>query len=425
MSFRARARRAVRYGGGYGGTLLADLKYGLRMHRKTPASSVISILTIAVGIGASVAVFSVINAVLLKPLPYKDVERIVIPWRLAPPGQNLGYNEIPWSMRSFQLLAQGSKVFQDLGAFKGDAFNLTGSGEPILLEGLRASAGFFPALGVAPVLGRTFTPDEDRPGHERVVVLSYQVWQRQFGGDPGILGRAINLNGEVHTVVGVMPPGFVFPHAEEMPGGFNFATEAQVWVPLAMPDATPPNSVEDLAIIGRLRPGSTLEQAQQEMNVFGADLEREFPQAKGWFNSRVMSLAQQVTGETRRPLLLMLGAVVVVLLIACSNLANLLLARSMSRRGEFTLRVALGAGHRRLMRQLLTETLLLVVVGGLLGILLAQAGIHFVKLYGPSNIPRLQEVDIDLRVALFAVALTLITGSLVGLVPAFGTSTLR
>ncbi|MFP5260892.1 MAG: ABC transporter permease [Blastocatellia bacterium] len=400
--------------------MLEDLKYGLRMYIKTPGSSFASILTIAIGLGASIAVFSVVNAVLLKPLPYTDSERIVIPWRLVPLELNVSYSEIAWNMQSFKLFLRESTVFQNLGAFKSDSFNLTGSGDPALLEGIRASAGFFPALGVAPTLGRTFAPDEDRIGHERVVILSHQLWRERFSGDQEILGRTVYLNGDAYTVVGVMPPGFMFPRGEEMPGRFNFPNEAQIWVPLALPEARPPDSVDDLVIIGRLKPGIKIDQAKQEMDAFAATQEKEFPRSKGWFNSRVTPLERQVAGDTRLPLLLMLGAVGVVLLIACSNVANLLLARSLNRRREFTLRVALGAGRGRLMRQLLTESLLLAGAGGVVGILLAQAGIYLVKIFGPSNIPRLREVNLDMRVAAFALAITLITGILFGLVPAIG-----
>ena len=400
--------------------MLEDLKYGLRIHRKAPASSILALLTIAVGIGASVAVFSVVNTILLRPLPYNDYERIVIPWRLAPPELNLGYDEIPWNLRSFELFQRESKVFQELGAFKSDSFNLTGSGEPLLLDGVQASAGFFRALGVTPHLGRTFIPDDNQPGHERVVILSHRLWQERFGGDPAIVGHSIDLNGDVHTVVGVMPPDFIFPRASEMPGGFNFPEEPQLWVALALPASQQPDAVDDLAIIGLLKPGITVEQAQQEMNVFVGGLESEFPKSKGWFNSRVTSLTKQVAGDVRRPLLLTLGAVAVMLLIACSNVANLMLTRSMNRKSEFTLRIALGAGRGRLMRQLLTETLLLVMTGGVIGLLLAQLGIYLVKVFGPANIPRLQEVTIDLRVAVFALAITLITTLLIGLYPSIG-----
>jgi predicted permease len=401
--------------------LLEDLKYGLRIHRNAPASSILSLLTIAVGIGASIAVFSVVNTVLLRPLPYKDYERIVIPWRLAPPGLNLGYDEIPWNKRSLELFQRESKAFQELGAFKSDSFNLTGSGEPALLEGVQASAGFFRVLGVTPFMGRTFTPDEDRPGHERVVILSHRLWQDRFGSATGVLGHSINLNGDIHTVVGVMPPNFMFPRGPEMPGGFNLPPVPQLWVALPLPEFQQPNEPDDLAIIGRLKPGITIEQAQQEIPILVGRLESEFPKAKGWFNYRVTSLTRQVAGDIRLPLLLMLGAVGLILLIACSNVANLLLARFMNRRSEFTLRVALGAGRGRLIRQLLTETLLLVATGGFLGIMLAVLGVYLVKVFGPSDIPRLHEVTIDWRVGAFAIGITLITAVLVGLVPSIGT----
>lgn len=400
--------------------MLRDLKYGLRVCRRSPASSIFCVLTIAVGIGASVTVFSVVNSILLKPLPYREPERIVMPLRLAPPGLNIGYKEIPWNWRSLRLFLRESKSFQDLGAFKGDSFNLTGVGDPALLESMRVSAGFFPALGVTPALGRTFTPEEDRPGYEREVILSHQLWQDRFGADPAVLGRPVELNGDVYSVIGVMPSGFVFPRAEEMPGGFNLPREAQVWVPLALAEAPPPNAPSDLAIIGRLKPGVTTEQAQHEMDIFAGEQEAESPRLKGWFNCQVRPLAQQVAGDMRLPLLLILSAVGIVLLIACFNAANLLLARTISRRSEFTLRAALGAGRGRLVRQLLTESLLLVLAGGALGLLLAQLGILFVKAFGPPNIPRLHEVGLDMQVSAFALAVTLVTGILVGLVPALG-----
>jgi predicted permease len=402
------------------GILLQDLRYGLRTHAKTAGFTLVAVFTLALGIGASTAVFSVVNAIMLKPLPYADSERIVIPWRLAPAGLNLGYNEIPWGVRSFQLMTQDSKTFQSLGAFKSDSFNLTGSGDPALLEGLRASAGFFPSLGIAPMLGRTFTAEEDRPGHEHVVVLSHQLWRDRFGGDPAVLGTAVDLNGDPCTVIGVMPSGFEFPRGEEMPGSFDFPRETQLWVPLALAAAPRPNELDELAVIGRLKAGVTTVQAQEAMNVFSTRMESEFPDGKGWFNSRVTPLARQVVGDIRRPLLLMLGAVGVVLLIAFSNVANLLLARSLGRRTEFTLRAALGAGRARLMRQLLTESLLLAAAGGLVGILLAEAGVCFVKIFGPSNIPRLREVGLDRGVFAFVLGITLMSGILFGLAPAIG-----
>ncbi|HXA66651.1 MAG TPA: ABC transporter permease [Bryobacteraceae bacterium] len=401
-------------------TLFQDLKYGLRTLTKTRGFTIVAVVTLALGIGASTAVFSLVNAILLKPLPYPNSERIVIPRRLAPAGLNLGYEEIPWDLREFHVLRRESKAFQHLGAFKSDSFNLTGSGDPLRLEGIRASAGFFPALGVAPEIGRVFTSAEDQPGHEHEVILTDQLWRDRFSSDPAILGRAVELNGSPYTVVGVMPPGFAFPRSTEMPGSFPFPREAQLWVPLALPPAPlHPYDPSELAVIGRLKPGVSIRQAQAEMDVFARRLEQQYgPQGKDWFNSRVTPLAHQVAGDTRRPLLLILGAVGVVLLIACSNVASLLLARSLGRRREFTLRAALGAGNARLLRQLLTESLLLAVAGGAVGVLLAELGIEFVTTFAPSNIPRLADVALDFQVFAFALGITLVTGILFGLAPA-------
>jgi predicted permease len=402
-------------------TLWQDLRFGVRMLRKSPGFTAVAVLTLALGIGASTAVFSLVNAILLKPLPYPRSEQLVIPWRQVPPQLNLGYDEIPWGLMDFRRMLADSKMFQDLGAFKSDSFLLTGAGDPAKLDGLRASAEFFPALGVQPVLGRAFTPEEDQPGHEHEVLLSYGLWREHFGADPGILGRSLELNGAAYTVIGVMPPGFAFPRKEEMPGSFEFPREAALWAPLALP-ATKlhQDDPDELAVIGRLRPGATIEQAQAEMNVFARRMETEIPRGKGWFNSRVTPLTRQVAGDTRRPLLLVLAAIGVVLLIACANVANLLLSRSLGRRKEFMLRAALGAGHGRLVRQLLTESVLLALVAGMAGLLLAEAGIYFVQAFGPSNIPRLREVSLDFRVFAFAIAGTLASGILFGLAPAFG-----
>ena len=402
------------------GTLLQDLKYALRMQVRSIGFTSVAVLTIGLGIGASTAVFSVVNAILLKPLPYAHSDRVVIPWRLAPAGLNLGYNEIPWGQRPFRLISDEAKTFEYLGAFKSASFNLTGNGEPALVEGLRVSAGFFPTLGVAPVSGHTFARAEDQPGHEHEVVLSYDLWQKRFGGSYTVAGSTIDLNGEPYTVVGIMPAGFVFPHSEEMPGSFDFPRQAQLWVPLALPPSPPPNAPSDLAVIGRLLPGISVEQAQEEMNVLATRIESEFPRFKGWFTSRVTPLTRQVAGDTRTPLLLIMAAVGVVLLIACSNVANLLLARSLGRKAEFTVRAALGAGQARLVRQLLSESLLLAAVGGIVGLLLAEAGIYFVQIFEPSNIPRLGEISLDFRVYSFLLAVTFLSGILFGLAPAIG-----
>ena len=400
-------------------TFTQDVRYGLRVLRKNPGFTTVAVLTLALGIGATTAVFSVVNAILLKPLPYMNSERIVMPELVSPPGVNLGSEYFPWGQIQFRMMTRDAHPFQAVGAFQSDSFNLTGSDDPAFLDGFRASAEFFPALGASAALGRTFTAEEDQPGHEYEVILSDRLWRERFGADRDILGRGVRLNGYTYIVVGVMPAGFVFPRAEEMPSSFNFPREAQLWVPLAIP-AAPKGGPSELAVIGRMKSGITIAQAQAAMDIITKHAETQDPLWKGWFNTRVIPLARQVVGDTRRPLQLMLGAVGIVLLIACSNVANLLLARSLGRKKEFTLRAALGAGHGRLIRQLLTESLLLAATGGFVGVLLAKTGIYFVKLFGPANIPRLGEVTLDVPVFAFAFATSLLAGILFGLAPAMG-----
>src|SRR5579864_7692109 len=399
--------------------LRQDLPYAARNLRKSPGFTAIAVLTLAVGIGASTAVFSLVDAILLKPLSYPNPDRIVLPELVSPPGVNLGSDYFPWGQTQFRMLTRDAHPFEAVGAFQNDSFNLTGSGEPVFLDGFRASAGFFPALGISPALGRTFTSEEDQPGHEYEVILSDRLWRERFDSDRGIVGRAVRLNGYEYTVVGVMPAGFVFPRAEELPSSFNFPREAQLWVPLAVP-AEPKGGPSELAVIGRLKPGITIEQAQAAMNLVTKHAEAKDPQWKGWFNTRMVPLARQIVGDTRRPLQLMFGAVGIVLLIACSNVGNLLLTRSLGRRREFTLRAALGAGRGRLIRQLLTESLVIATAAGGLGIFVADVGVYFVKAVGPSNIPRLREVTLDLPVFAFALSVSLATGILFGLAPAIG-----
>jgi predicted permease len=400
-------------------TLSQDVRFGLRMLRKSPGFTAVAVLTLALGIGATTAVFSLVSAILLKPLPFPNPDQIVLPELVSPPGVNLGSDYFPWSQTQFRFLAQDSHPFEAVAAFQNDSFNLTGTDVPSFLDGFRVSAEFFPALGISPALGRGFIAEEDRPGHEYEVVLSDRMWREHFGANRAILGKAVRLNGYAYTVVGVMPAGFVFPRAEELPSSFNFPREAQLWVPLAIPEA-PKNGPSELAVIARVKPGLTIQQAQAGMDLVTKHAEAKDPQWKGWFNSRVVPLTRQVVGDTERPLQLILGAVGIVLLIACSNIANLLLTRSFGRRREFTLRAALGAGRARLIRQLLTESLLIAISAGAISILLANAGIYFVKTFGPANLPRLREVTLDLPVFAFALCVSLATGILFGLAPAIG-----
>ena len=403
-------------------TLLQDLRYAARMLRRNPGFTAVAVLTLALGIGAGTAVFSLVNAVLLKPLPYPDADRIVFPWLQAPPGFDLGAPEIPWNRVTFNEVQRDSKAFQYLGAFLSGTFNLTGAGEPVRIDGLRASAGLFPSLGVAPELGRFFTPEEDVPGRELEAVLSDRLWREKFAADPGIIGRSIALDGRLYTVVGVMPAGFDFPRAEEMPTAtFNFPRAARLWVPLALdPGPRKRGEPAELAVLGRLAPGVTLGQSQAELDIFTKRFETQLPAAKGWFTFRVKPMAAQVVGNTRRPLLLVLGAVGVVLLITCANIANLLLTRAVGRRREFTLRAALGAGRSRVVRQLLTESFLLAALGALFGVALAFGLVAAIKAFGPPDIPRLQQVSVDFRVLSFVALTALVTGLAFGFAPAVG-----
>jgi predicted permease len=399
-------------------TSFQDIRFALRAYRKSPGFFLIAVLTLALGIGASTAVFSLVNTILLKPLPYPKASRVVMPWRHGPIGSLFGSDSLPWNELEFTQLKEIATAFQNLGAFKEDDFNLTGSGSPEHLDGVRASAGFFFTLGVAPLRGRTFTTAEDRPGSALVVVLSHRLWQSRFGGDPGVLGRVVNLNGFQYTVIGVMPAGFNFPNGDGMPKSIKVPKYPQLWVPLALPVA-PVNGPSELSVIAEAKPNMGLAEVIQDLATFDRRWQTKFPRWNGTF-TQVASLARQSVSGTHRPLLLLLAAVCVVLLIACSNVAGLMLNRSLGRQREFTLRGALGVRRGRLIGQLMTESLLLALTGGIVGTLFGQASLFLVKRFGPDSIPRLREIGLDTRVLIFALGVTLVTGVLFGLVPAFG-----
>jgi predicted permease len=399
--------------------VLQDVRFGLRLWRKSPGFSLTAVLLLGLGIGVTTAVFSLVDTVLLKPLPYPDADRLVIPWCVPPPGRNFGgYGKFGWVPTQFHAMQEQTKTYQYLGAFEGASFNLTGVGEPSLVEGLRVSWGFFPALGTSPSIGRIFTPDEDQPGRDHEVILSDALWRQYFHADSQVIGRSIDLNGSPYSVVGVMPSGFAFPRANEMPGSMNFSREAQLWIPAALPPVSPRFTPSELAVVGRLQPDVSVAQAQAAMDLFSAQMDRLNPQFKGSYNSLVTPLKQQVAGDLKRPLLLLLLAVGAVLLIVCFNMASLLLTRSITRQHEFTLRAALGAGRRRILRQLLTESLMLAAAGSFLGLGFATAAIWATKTFGPSTIPRLQEAAPDLRVFAFVLVATLLTGIFIGFTPA-------
>lgn len=399
----------------------ADVRFAMRQMRKELLFSLTVVLLLGLGIGSVTAVFSLVDAVLLRPVPYPDPQSLVIPWDIPPAGVNIGgFTEYPWSPIQYHALMQQTKPFRYLGAFVGSNFNLTGFGDPAMLEGASVTWGFFPALGVEPELGRFFTTEEDSPGHEREVILSDALWRSRFHADSSLLNHIIHLNGAAYTVVGIMPRGFGFPRANEMPGDFTFAAETELWVPMALPAVTAPFTSSELAFVGRLQPSVTLAQAQAGMDLFAEKMDRQWPASKGWNRSHVIPLQKQVAGDSEKPLMLILSAVALVLLIVCFNVAGLLLTRSLARQREFTVRAALGAGRVRVLRQLLTESMLLAFAGGVAGMGIAVASIHLVRILGPKSLPRLQEAGTDLRIFAFAFLITLVTGILFGLAPALG-----
>jgi len=391
--------------------LLRDIKYSLRRLRKTPAFTAIVILTLALGIGANTAIFSVVNTVLLRPLPYRAPEQLVSIEHFYPSLNNM---EAPVSARGFRDYRDKTKSFESVAVENQTAANLTGTGDPERVPATRVSGDWFHVLGVAPMLGRPLQRDDDQPGREHVVVLSYGLWTRLFAGSPSAIGKNVELNGETYQVVGVMPPEF----------RSFFARTADIFTPLALAPTAFTNGYtnEYLNLVARLKPGIRLEQAQAEMKLFAENLKKENPNnfAPTW-TLKVRSLDDLSTGRIRPVLLVLLGAVGFVLLIACANVANLLLARAAIRIKEIAIRSALGADRASLIRQLLTESVILAMTGGVLGLVLAQWSVKSLVAFNP-NLPRASEVGIDTNVMIFTLLVSVLTGLLFGLAPALQTS---
>jgi len=387
--------------------MFQDLRYGVRMLLKSPGFTAAAALSLALGIGANTAIFSVINAVLIRPLPYDRPDQIMKLWTTQP--QN-GALRIPFSAPNFVGLKEQNQVFSDMAVYRGWQFILTGAGEPLRVFGHRASASFFPVLGVKPLLGRGFLYEEDRSGNDGVVVISHGLWQSHFAADPNIIGRSLTINDISRTVVGVMPPGFRFESQENA-----------LWVPMAFTPADLNRRLSNTSVIARLKPGVSREQAQAEMNILAAQLESRYPDNKGRGIS-VMRLRDDAVGDVRWALLVLLGAVGFVLLIACANVANLQLTRALARRKELAVRIALGATRLRLIRQLLTESAIISSLGGGLALLFSGVGLRLLTGLTTDQMPRVEEASIDGAVLGFTFILSILASLLFGLIPAFQAS---
>src|SRR5262245_13146402 len=383
--------------------LWQDLRYGARMLLKKPGFTAVTVLTLALGIGANTAIFSVVNAVLLRPLPFPEPDRLMNFWSTSP---KEGLRNMQLTNGLFAFFHDHSQTFEKIAGYSDAGFNFTGSGEPERLVGATVSYDFFSVMGQAPLHGRAFLPRECEPGNNLVAILSYELWQRRFGGDPGIIGKALNLNDIPTVVVGIMPPGFNFPGRTEL------------WIPLGFDPQN--HDYWYLNPIGRLRSGVNPTVAQREINTLFSSYaqERKWPKERQEANLLVLPLIQLIAGAVRTPLLVLIGAVGLVLLIACANIANLLLARAAVRSREIAVRSCLGASSRRIIRQLLTESLLLALAGAGAGLALAFWGVEALKNLSPENVPRIEQAQIDLRVLLFTFAVSLATGLLFGLAPA-------
>lgn len=381
-------------------TLRHDLRFAFRTLIRQPTFSITAILTLALGIGANSAMFSVFNAVLLRPLPYQDPDRLLFVWQTRPGGQK---NAV--APGDFLEWKKQSRSFGQFVALATSTYNITGAGDPIQVVGARVSADFFSCLGVQPALGRTFARGEDRLESPRVAILSHPFWRNQFGGADAI-GRSIAVNGSSYTVIGVLPLGFEF-----------LFREFDVWLPLTL-DTKASLDSHNLAVLGRLNSPTSPDQAAREMRVIAGRMESEFPQSNTGWGVEVVSLRDTILGDFRPALLALLGAVAFVLLIACANVANLLLARATSRAREMAIRAAIGAGRGQLTRQLLTEAILLGIIGGALGLAWAYAGVRFASRLEGVSVPRLELAAIDARVLVFTIAASVLTGILFGLLPA-------
>jgi putative ABC transport system permease protein len=389
------------------GTLWQDVRFGFRMMKKKPGVTIIAVLALALGIGANTAIFSVVNTVLLRPLPYKDPSRIMLVFWTAP---KLSVEDFPASAPDFIDWREQNQVFERMAAITGESFNLTGQGEPERIMSASVSADLFPLLGVNASRGRTFTAEEEQRGRNKVVVMGHDLWQRRFGANPNLVGQTIALNNENYTVVGIMGRDFHFPEGVD---------KIDLWVPLSFsPEVIDKRGHRYLYVAGRLKDGVSFERAQTEMSALAARMAEAYPGTNTDWGIKLQSLQDALTEDVSTALFVLLGAVGFVLLIACANVANLQLARAAARQREVAIRLAVGASRRHLIRQFLIEGTLLALTGGIFGLLVAFWGIDAIRAALPEDVPRLEQIGIDAAVLIFTLSVSLVTGILLGLVPA-------
>jgi predicted permease len=385
-----------------------DLKYGFRVLRKNPGFAVGAIIVLALGIGANSAIFSVVNAVLLRPLPYTDPGRIAMVYHVPPQESFPGMKIFAVSPANYLDWKSQSSVFDAMSIFHGTTMTVTGKDQPEAVPGMVVSSEFFEVLGGAPIMGRTFAPEEDTEGHGHVVVLSYPFWQNHFGADSNVVGKNLAFNGQPYSIIGVMP------------GSFHFPDQGQYFVPLGWTDKDRAvRNNHNYVVISRLKRGVSLQQAQAEMNTISARLEQAYPEDdKGW-GATIVPLREDLVGDVRPALIVLLGAVAFVLLIACANVANLVLAKTLGRRKEIAIRTALGASWQRVIQQTLAETLLLSAAGGALGLLVAHGGIALIVAFFGDKLPQTGPVGLETKVLGFTLGISILSGVLAGLAPAW------
>lgn len=389
--------------------MIQDFRYGLRVLRKSPGFATVAILVLGLGIGANTAIFSVVNTVLLRPLPFEDPARIVHVWHVPPPKSFPGMTTFSVSTANYIDWRQQNSVFEDMAIYTGSSMNLTGGDKAESLLAATVSPNFFSVLGVKPLLGRTFLAGEEEPGQNHKVVLTHAFWQSRFGGDRSIVGKQITLDDEPYTVVGVMAPRFIYPMWEE-----------KLWIPLTWSDKERAVRGEHHStVLARLKRGVDIKQAQAEMSTISDRLARQYPEDNKDWGAVVVPLREDIVGDVRPALLVLLGAVAFVLLIACANVANLVLARALARRKEIAIRTALGASRLRLMQQLFFETILLALGGGVAGLMVANFGVDLIVHFLAQQLPRATEISLDASVLGFTLAISLVTGIVAGMVPAW------